>query len=67
MPAEVSRENGRLGGRLPKEITEAKKQLIELENKLFKAKITDSKKAEMDRISKKIDDWIEQKKNNKLK
>jgi hypothetical protein len=52
--AEASRENGKLGGRPPKEISEAKRRFIELLNKAEK---TDSERNEIILLMEKLDSW----------
>lgn len=61
--AEASRKNGKLGGRPPKEISEAKKRLITLENKTDK---TDSDREEIKLLTEKLFNWRNSRKNKNL-
>lgn len=58
-----SRVNGKLGGRPPKEISDAKKRLAILDEKFYNCNITKEEEAEMEDLQLKIFRWNNSKRN----
>lgn len=58
-----SKENGKKGGRPPKEISDAKKRLEVLDEKFYNCKISKEEKAEMEELQLKILRWKNSKRN----